>query len=595
MRRIKSFGVLPSILIVASLLALVFVFASSTKVAVADGEDTSSSFIFIDGGPTMEQINNQFPAPEVWYDSYAPIMVGEELAEGGRVVSGGIIYGLRGTVDMSAYYFREGEMDNLFNCIFQWLKPGAENVLWYEGSSVYIRNKISQSSSSSDPGCMAFADALRGNFGYTMDYNASTITAELLEPYDVLVLPQLQEPGILDNEMSIIVTWVRGGGGLVVLNSSDYFDYLNTQLLINNKILRALGATYLFQHDQINVGGIFYFYARVDESTPIGASYGVPEISVSSTGSLRRAGRSVSVTFQLEHMSGLPGDTLEYLVTVQNGGDDPETFTLTASDTAGWALQIEPSIALDNVGSDGAIGATTMRVTIPGGASLGTDDVITVTATSADSAVTHSDSCVAHAARVIVPTDDAYVDVAQPDSNLGSASQMYVGRFDVNWENAFLKFDLSSIPADATIQEVKLYLWCYKSYAGTEVRAHPVDNDDWSEGVLTWNAAPSFDDAIILDNKYVGVSNQVYSWDVTDFVTEQFAGDKIVSLALTPPSSTPISHNDKFGTKENLDCAPYLAVAYTTPSGGISILIVVGVVVVIVAILGAVLIFVKPF
>jgi hypothetical protein len=593
----RKFGVLSSILIVASLLALVFVFASSTEVAVATGEDTSSLFVFIDSGPNMTPINNASPAPDVWYDSYAPIMIGEELADGGKVVSGGIMYGLRGTVDMAQYYFREGEMDNLFNCIFKWLKPGAENVLWYEGAPIYIRNKISQSSTDgSDPGCMAFADALRGNFGYTMDYSAAPITTELLASYDVFVLPHLQEY-LSDSEIDNIATWLRGGGGLVLLDMSDYAlaSWGIPVVFMNNEILEALGATHRFQHDQINVDGIFHFYARVDETTPIGACYGASEIYVSSVCSLRRSGRSVSVTFQLEHKSGLPGDTLEYLVTVQNGGNDSETFALEPSDTAGWTLQIEPSeMTLDNVGSDTAAGTAILRVTIPGGASLGTDDVITVTATSADSVVTHSASCYAHAARVIAPTDDAYVDTAQPDSYFGSLVKMYVGTYQSNWDNAFLKFDLSSIPADATIQEVKLYLWCYKVYAGTGVRVHPVDDDDWNEETITWNTAPSFDNEDIIDNSYVGIPNRVYSWDVTNFAVEQFAGDKIVSLALTPPPSTPVSHNASFCAKENMDFVPYIAVAYTTPSG-ISILIVVGVVVVIVAILGVVLVVVKPF
>jgi hypothetical protein len=303
----------------------------------------------------------------------------------------------------------------------------------------------------------------------------------------------------------------------------------------------------------------------------------------------------VSVTFQLEHRSGLPGDTLEYLITVANGGPDSETFTLEPSDTAGWTLQIEPSgMTLGNDGSDDARSDAILRVTIPGDASLGTDDVITVIATSGDSVVTHSDSCFAHAARVIVPTDDAYVDTAQPDSNFGSGDKIRVGTFYSDWQNAFLKFDLSSIPAGATIQEVKLYLWCHEAYAYVEVRAHPVNDDDWSEGTLTWNAAPSFDNEDIIDNNYVNISNQVYSWDVTSFVQSQYAGDKIVSLVLTPPPSTPESHNASFPSKENTDWAPYIAVVYTAPSG-ISMLIVVGVVVVIVAILGVVLVVVKPF
>jgi len=591
----RSFGVLSSVLVVASLLALVFIFASSTEVAVAT-ESTSSSFVFIDGGSTMTQISNYPPDPAITYDSYAPIMVGEQLAAGGRVVLGGIVYGLRGIVSPSKpYYFQEGEMDNMFNCIFQWLKSGAENVLWYEGSCVYTKNWISVPSDPGSDGCKAFADALRGNFGYTMDSTHDTITSTLLAPYDVLVLPQLQNPGISDNETSDIVTWVRGGGGLVVLNSSDYFDSSNTQLLINNEILEALGATYWFQHDQININDVFHFYARVDETTPIGAAYGVPEIYVASVGSLRLVGRSVAVTLPLDQRSGLPGATLEYSVTVTNGGEDTETFTLTSSDTAGWTTQIEPAeVTLGGVGSDTATSVATLRVTISGGASIGTDDVITVTARSADSVVTDSDSCVAQAARVIVSTDDAYVDAAQPDSNFGSLSKMYVGTYGTAWQKSFLKFDLSSIPADATIQEVKLYIWCYSVYAGTGVRVHPVDNDDWREGTITYNTVPSFDNEDIIDNSYVGVPNKVYSWDVTDFAIEQFAGDKIVSLAMTPPSSTAASHNASFRAKENLDFVPYLSVVYTTPSG-ISMLLVVGVVVVIVAILGVVLVVVKPF
>jgi hypothetical protein len=245
------------------------------------------------------------------YDSYAPIMMGEELAEGGRVVSGGIIYGLRGTVDMRPYYFREGEMDNLFDCIFQWLTnnkaAGSVKVLWYEGGNVYDRNKISTDASLE--GCKAFADALRGNFGYTMDYSAASITPELLESYDVLVLPQLQsmpDDATVDN----IVAWVRSeNGGLVLLDQSEYGS--NSHYEKSNRILEALGATHRFQHDQINVGESFYFPARVDETTPIGAAYGAPEIYVASVCSLRIAGRSVSVTLQLEHKSGLPGETLE--------------------------------------------------------------------------------------------------------------------------------------------------------------------------------------------------------------------------------------------------------------------------------------------
>jgi len=532
--------------------------------------------MYVDNG---HGINNTSPPPVVWYEEgdHIPIIVAEELADGGRVVSAGIIYGLRGYYGLEDYYWREGEMDNLFDGIFQWLKSGASWVLWYEGDDVYYRNKIS--TSSDEEGCMAFADALRGDFGYTMDYSADSITSSLLAPYDILVLPQLQAMPS-DDDINTIVNWVRGGGGLVILDESDYFV---CSAEMNNAILSALGATHRFQHDQVNMDSIWNFYASVDASTEIGASYGAPTASVASICSIRELARTVSVTISPKIRSGMPGTTLfEYEIIVTNGWEYLDTFTLDGSDDAGWDLTIEPlETTIPGVGTDNTIRLT---VTVPEGTPLGTVDNITVTVTSTtNSSIVDSDNCIARAAFVIYPTDDAYVPEDDPDGNYGGRYGLYVGRYGTAWQNAFMKFELSDIPADATIQEAGLYLWCYDTYAGTPVRVHPVDNDDWWEGVgtegdviegaISWNDAPSFNNEVILDTKDVTIRHQVYHWDVTSFVADEFKGDKLVSLALTPPPDTSESNNVSFDSKDWFVEGehPYLAVYYTVPTYLVSV------------------------
>ncbi|TKJ25838.1 MAG: hypothetical protein CEE41_03465 [Hadesarchaea archaeon B3_Hades] len=586
MRRIEHFkAVLLSILTLTAVLTALGTASVGTAVQgpspaldlfSASPDPSLEIVMYVDNG---HSINNTPPPPIFWYveGDHIPIIVAEELADGGRVVSAGVIYGLRGYYGLADYYWRRGEMDNLFDGIFQWLKPGATWVLWYEGDDVYYRNKIS--TSSDDEGCMAFADALRDDFGYTMDYSADSITSSLLAIYDILVLPQLQEMPS-DDDINIIVNWVRGGGGLVILDESDYFV---CSAEMNNAILDALGATHRFQHDQVNTNSYWNFYASVDASTEIGASYGAPTAYVASICSIRELKRTVSVTISPKIRSGMPGTTLfEYEIIVTNGWEYSDTFTLDVSDDAGWDLAIAPlETTIPGTGLDNTIRLT---VTVPEGTPLGTVDDITVTVTSTtNSSIVDSDNCIARAAFVIYPTDDAYVPEDDPDGNYGGRYGLYVGRYGTAWQNAFMKFELSDIPADATIQEAGLYLWCYDTYAGTPVRVHPVDNDDWWEGVgtegdviegaISWNDAPSFNNEVILDTKDVTIRHQVYHWDVTSFVADEYEGDELVSLALTPPPDCSESNNVSFDSKDWFVEGehPYLAVYYTVPTYLVSV------------------------
>lgn len=102
----------------------------------------------------------------------------------------------------------------------------------------------------------------------------------------------------------------------------------------------------------------------------------------------------VDVSISPKSQENIPGGTLKYTVTVRNTGTSADTYDLSASDTAGWSPGISPS-SLTVAG--GASEAATLNVTVPSDAEPGTEDTITVTATSqTDSEISDNDSCIAH-------------------------------------------------------------------------------------------------------------------------------------------------------------------------------------------------------
>jgi len=91
---------------------------------------------------------------------------------------------------------------------------------------------------------------------------------------------------------------------------------------------------------------------------------------------------------------GLPGETLNYEVTVKNTKDVPDNYLLENADDSGWTLKLENAVLEVPAGENRT---TTLTVTIPENAEPGTEDNITVTATSmADNTMSDNDSCIAH-------------------------------------------------------------------------------------------------------------------------------------------------------------------------------------------------------
>jgi hypothetical protein len=130
------------------------------------------------------------------------------------------------------------------------------------------------------------------------------------------------------------------------------------------------------------------------------------------------------------------------------------------------------------------------------------------------------------------PDADATVCKGVPDTNCGSESRVRVGydlgdcsgSVDGNKSRGLVSFDLSGIPASATISDAKFHLRLVNScyYPGHSqdrtVTAYRADAD-WAESSVTWNNRPGYAEAY--GSASVGVTEPDlgwYSFDVTDLV-----------------------------------------------------------------------------
>jgi parallel beta-helix repeat protein len=111
-----------------------------------------------------------------------------------------------------------------------------------------------------------------------------------------------------------------------------------------------------------------------------------------------------------------------------------------------------------------------------------------------------------------------------------------------------------------------VYVPPMRGYAN--VRIHAVEDDSWSENTITWHNLPALGE-VIADNVLVDALGW-YSWDITGFVSQQLAGDGVVSIAMVDVDENLSSdHSVGFEAKEwwNVAVHPYLEIRYQ-PQGG---------------------------
>ena len=169
--------------------------------------------------------------------------------------------------------------------------------------------------------------------------------------------------------------------------------------------------------------------------------------------------------------------------------------------------------------------------------------------------------------QTINPSADVHVHELNPTTNYGSNTLLRVGWMGSGQAlRAFLKFDLSVIPAGSMINNAMLYLYNASS-ADVTVGIYGSDNVDWQENVVTWNDQPSMDN--YQDNEDIGAAGIWHSWSITDWVSAKWDAEQTtVSVGLKSMFEGEYTGDEAmFGSREYPESGyrAYLYVAYTPP------------------------------
>lgn len=178
---------------------------------------------------------------------------------------------------------------------------------------------------------------------------------------------------------------------------------------------------------------------------------------------------------------------------------------------------------------------------------------------------------------LLAPVADAQVASLRPTSNFGTGNNLYLQSSSAGYgnERAWLKFDLSAIPAGTVISSATLKLYDWKSTGAAlpaEVRAG--NDDSWSESGITWNSQPPLGDtALDTQTLAAGVAGAWYGWDVTPLTQAKLGGNKLVSLVLKPvaeDSSDATAPSYGFDAREYGSNAPFLEIGTQAPTATVA-------------------------
>ena len=551
------------------------------------------------GGATAYNTQNSADSapPWKWYgpdkpQQCPPIMAANRYGTGGVVAAGFVCTCRNGR--WNNYQNHHPYLDALLDAAFQWMVPGAENVLWFG------EDKVDENVYNDAAQCSELITALRGR-GYrvdnTIDKKENWITSSLLAPYDILVIPQMElgstkdggDPSLIKSDVDAIVAFVDNGGGLLIMEGNDtFYNFYRVQ----NRILQAFNMGIYFQSDALYDDSYKYannweIYADINTTTSIGTAYqentGDNMIGLYMTVSLAvRENYELTLSVTPEYQMALPGGRFTCDVEVAAAGwITPDNVTLGIENV--WPAWLD-TYTFDNVVLNPPK-KTTLHVEIPSDAALGDIDEITVTATSgAKPTLTVEAKTVAIASmRIGPPSQDTYVTQYADEKvrPLGSYIWIQVGSGPDNNKRAYLQFDLRAIPSglippdDLPIDDlhVRLFAHCsrlaYDGTPGKNVQCCEVENNAWLENEMKWGEKEPVIGAV-LDNTKVTGDGYWYSWDVTSFVLERRGVDNIVSFCLKAETDN-LGYPDNFvyysfdssniALKENWK-HPYLVIGY---------------------------------
>jgi hypothetical protein len=117
------------------------------------------------------------------------------------------------------------------------------------------------------------------------------------------------------------------------------------------------------------------------------------------------------------------------------------------------------------------------------------------------------------------PVADAYISSAVPGANYGSAPTLGVGLQSArSIERSLFRFDLSTIPADATVLSARFRAYLVQSSSAPRTLNVELKRIDtaWEEARVTWSTP--LDTTGMNNVLAVGMAADYYSWEVTSLV-----------------------------------------------------------------------------
>jgi hypothetical protein len=184
----------------------------------------------------------------------------------------------------------------------------------------------------------------------------------------------------------------------------------------------------------------------------------------------------------------------------------------------------------------------------------------------------HAESALTGSA-VIEPEADTFVIYAVSDGNFGDWDLVELSPpYASAYQNAFvyLRFDLSGVPADVTIQSVKLQMTAFQGQdrgGDATVYTYLVPNDSWAEMSTTWRNMPAVSGGALGHWSITYPPNATYDQvrvnedpALADAVRAELAGDKKISLRLSSPGYLTEYHSREYSDASK---RPQLIITYS--------------------------------
>ena len=182
---------------------------------------------------------------------------------------------------------------------------------------------------------------------------------------------------------------------------------------------------------------------------------------------------------------------------------------------------------------------------------------------------------------------DTWLNEQQPTTNYGSDTYLWVYDRSDRQARSILEFDISSIPADATITDAEFKLYYYYTISsanasGKVLEVYKLDRVDWVEAEATWNIDKTGSNWTAAGGDYVidpvGANATCtgnygwISWNVTTLAAEAVVGETDLELLVKYFDETIVANYTVLylysaNASDNTTLQPYLSIEYTLATG----------------------------